>query len=90
MFLNGPVTPRLEAFTYGDWLTVSKTLSTVLCGGPVLSPDEGRAKFLRMPSIPDGDKLRTRREGVTPEGPGDRDGEEPTDDGSTVHRSRRK
>ena len=88
MFLNGPVTPRLEAFTYGDWLTVSKTLNT-LCGGPVLSPDEGRAKFLRMPSIPDGDKLRTRREGETPEGPGDRAGEEPSDDGSTTPEPRK-
>ena len=83
MFLDGPVVPRLSEFLRGDWQLLSNTASH-LAGGPVLTPDEVRRDFFRIGSVPGGDKLRARRDGLAPEGPGDREGEEPSDDGSTV------
>ena len=83
MFLDGDVTPRFSEFVKGDWQLLARTVS-ILAGGPVLTPDEARETFLQLSGVPGGDKLRARRDGLSPEGPGDRDGEEPTDDGSTV------
>ena len=82
-FLEGEITPRLEAFIVGDWQLLGNTMNT-LAGGPVLSVDEARSRFLQMPGIPGGAELRARRDGLAPEGAGDREGEEPSDDGSTV------
>ena len=81
-FLRADVKPKLSAVIAGDW-KLAASVADELAGGPCLSVNEVRQAFLMFPRFndPAADKLRQRRIGDSPPGP--RDGEQPTDDGST-------